>query len=308
MHLAYHHIWKPEDGPKPGKDVCEYERFLRHMEFLRGSGWMVLTCGEFVKLMKKDDIPDKVATLSFDDGLVSQYTHAYPVLRSFGFPATFFIITCTLQDSLTPGGRLALLAKHKGTNWIKDQMRETLRGTFYGHLLSDSFPMGSFYEKEKDPAMRMIKIFVNRALPLSLRNEITEDMLETAGLIEAESATCRKDFMDPDKLIELETSGMEIGSHSDTHSFVGELSEKEAIDEFVDSAETLKSFVEKPVVSFAWPIGGLISPRILAVAGRFYKSAWNYYMTPVPLGPPYIACSIPRVDETCFEQITGATL
>lgn len=308
LHLAYHHIWKPEDGPKPGKDVCEYDRFLRQMEFLRRSGWTVLTCREFVERMKKHDLPEKVATLSFDDGLSSQYTHAYPILLSLGFPATFFIIACTLEDHLTPGGRLALLAKHKGTDWIKNRMEWFLQGTFYGHLLSESFPLGSFYEKERDPAMRMIKIFVNRALPLALRDEITNEMLKTAGLLEEERTVCRRDFLNWAKLVEMEMSGMEIGSHSFTHPFMGELSVLEAVDEFSKSADTILLRTRARATSFAWPIGGIIPARILNVAGDFFQSAWNYDMTPVCLAPPYIATDIPRIDETCFEQVTGATL
>lgn len=308
LHIAYHHIWRPEDGPKPGKDVCKYERFLRQMEFLRRNEWQVLTCGEFVERIRKDDLPEKVATLSFDDGLSSQYTHAYPALLSFGIPATFFIIACALEDRLTPGGRLALLAKHKGTGWIKDQMKEILLGTFYGHLLSESFPLGSFYEKEKDPEMRRIKIFVNRALPLALRDEITSEMLKTAGLLREESAVCRRDFLNWAKLVEMEMRGMEIGSHSFTHPFMGELSVLEAVEEFSKSADTTFLRTGARATSFAWPIGGIIPARILTVAGDFYRSAWNYSMTPVHLGPPYVAANIQRVDETCFEQVTGATL
>lgn len=308
LHLAYHHIWKPEDGPKPGKDVCEYERFLRQLEFLHWNGWTVLTCGEFVERMRKDDLPEKVATLSFDDGLSSQYTHAYPALLSFGFPATFFIIACTLEDRLTPGGRLALLAGHRGIDWVRGQMQEFLHGTFYGHLLSESFPMGSFYEKEKDPAMRKIKISVNRALPLALRDEITSEMLKTAGLLREESAVCRRDFLNGAKLVEMEMEGMEIGSHSFTHPFMGELSVLETVEEFSKSADTILLRTGARATSFAWPIGGIIPARILNVASDFYQSAWNYHMTPVPLGPLYTATNIPRIDETCFEQITGATL
>ena len=46
-------------------------------------------------LLTGTPLPDKPVVLTFDDGYIDHYAHRFPVLRQYGFTATFFIITGT---------------------------------------------------------------------------------------------------------------------------------------------------------------------------------------------------------------------
>ncbi|MDR3713103.1 MAG: polysaccharide deacetylase family protein [Puia sp.] len=55
---------------------------------LVGIGVLLLAAG---RLMAQQRVPDKTVILTFDDGCVSHYTYVAPLLKKYGFDATFFV-------------------------------------------------------------------------------------------------------------------------------------------------------------------------------------------------------------------------
>jgi peptidoglycan/xylan/chitin deacetylase (PgdA/CDA1 family) len=52
----------------------------------------VLSVGEVaIRLSKGDTLPDRTVAITIDDGFQDAYTHAYPILRELGLPATMFL-------------------------------------------------------------------------------------------------------------------------------------------------------------------------------------------------------------------------
>lgn len=67
--------------------------FRQQMQALSESGCNVITMGQLVNALKgQQDLPDRSVVITFDDGFESTYRHAFPVLQSFGFPATVFTV------------------------------------------------------------------------------------------------------------------------------------------------------------------------------------------------------------------------
>ncbi|HKE63771.1 MAG TPA: polysaccharide deacetylase family protein [Micromonosporaceae bacterium] len=82
--LAYHSIGTPHWGIN---DVSPRD-FERHLQIAVDDGWSFATPAEVLAA------PDKrLLALTFDDGVTSVLTHALPVLRHHGIPATAFIVT-----------------------------------------------------------------------------------------------------------------------------------------------------------------------------------------------------------------------
>lgn len=82
--LAYHSIGTPQWGVN---DVSPRD-FERHLQLAVDDGWSFATPAE---VLAEPDQP-KLA-LTFDDGATSVLTHAVPVLRHHGIPATAFVVT-----------------------------------------------------------------------------------------------------------------------------------------------------------------------------------------------------------------------
>lgn len=115
--LAYHRV-----GPRASPMIMPPDTFAAQMEYLARNNYQVIRLSELVDFLEgRGQLPKRAIVITFDDGHVSSYQHAYPVLRKYGFPATFFLYT----DFLDAG---------EGLRW--SQIREMAQSglvDFQGH-------------------------------------------------------------------------------------------------------------------------------------------------------------------------------
>jgi peptidoglycan/xylan/chitin deacetylase (PgdA/CDA1 family) len=85
----YHDLADSVEGVAPGHEpyVLEPAVFRRQLEYVRASGLPVISVDEWISRSK----PPRAVIITFDDGNVSNYTLALPILQDFGFKATFFV-------------------------------------------------------------------------------------------------------------------------------------------------------------------------------------------------------------------------
>jgi len=81
------------------------QNFARHLEFLKKNHYQVISLPELVQaIAAHKPLPRKSVVITFDDGYEDNYTHAFPLLKRFGFPATIFLIA----DEIGKAGYLTL--------------------------------------------------------------------------------------------------------------------------------------------------------------------------------------------------------
>jgi peptidoglycan/xylan/chitin deacetylase (PgdA/CDA1 family) len=94
--LMYHYIspLPPEADDIRIELTVEPHIFRSHLEHLKTNGYSSISLYELDRaLLMGTPLPEKPVILTFDDGHIDHYTHAYPMLKEFGFSGTFFIIT-----------------------------------------------------------------------------------------------------------------------------------------------------------------------------------------------------------------------
>ena len=92
--LMYHSI----DYEKGNELRVPKEVFREQMKYLKEKGYTTLTLDELYSFLIKDKpVPEKSVVITFDDGYKDNYENAYPVLKEFGFNATIFVITSTID-------------------------------------------------------------------------------------------------------------------------------------------------------------------------------------------------------------------
>jgi len=103
--LMYHHI----AVPPPDADAIRYdlsvppERFEAHLRYLKEAGYTTITLDALVyHLTRGWPLPPKPIIITFDDGYLDNYEHAFPLLKKYGFIGAFFIITDVVNHR-TPG-------------------------------------------------------------------------------------------------------------------------------------------------------------------------------------------------------------
>jgi peptidoglycan/xylan/chitin deacetylase (PgdA/CDA1 family) len=92
-------------APKPGAPYPELYTpapvFAEQMRALRGAGYHGVTLAQVDRYWSRGyALPSKPVVISFDDGYLSHYTHAGPVLRRLHWPG---VLNLEINNALTPG-------------------------------------------------------------------------------------------------------------------------------------------------------------------------------------------------------------
>ena len=90
MVLCYHRL---EEKPRPHDPLAMTpEEFEKEMQQIKDAGFSVIPMQDFLAWRRGDkDIPAKSCVITIDDGYVSGYDTAWPILKKFNYPFTMFV-------------------------------------------------------------------------------------------------------------------------------------------------------------------------------------------------------------------------
>lgn len=299
IHIGYHYI---RNSGAPGIS-CTPKQFKNHIERLQSEGYEFLTCGEIARLARRKTLPDKVACLSFDDGLKDHYTTALPIMKEMQVKGTFFPITCTLGNEaiLPPVTALQIAIKQLGAQKVEEILRTLLKGCPFADLLDEKRFDVSDRKMVEPKEMRRVKYMFNYFPAPAMKLELLEDIFHT-HIVGDQKSLVREWFMGENELCEMEAAGMEIGSHTVTHPALDVTGARDIRVELIESRQTLDDILTKPVETFAWTFGGNFREKARSIAADLYESSWNYNskLKAMPEDPYADLTNIPRLDERFF--------
>lgn len=94
--LMYHYL----STPPPGADAIRRdlsvspELFESHLAYLRQAGYQTISFEDLIyALSQEGELPNNAIIITFDDGYRDNYVNAFPLLRKYGYTATFFVFT-----------------------------------------------------------------------------------------------------------------------------------------------------------------------------------------------------------------------
>ncbi|MBC2770853.1 polysaccharide deacetylase family protein [Pusillimonas minor] len=91
--LMYHHV-----TPAGGVINATPGHFESQLQWLKSHGYRSLTSDQFAAHLHGDAAPAKSVLITFDDGYLDNFIHAYPLLKKYGFNALIFLVTSWMQD------------------------------------------------------------------------------------------------------------------------------------------------------------------------------------------------------------------
>ena len=142
--------------------------FKKQMLFLKKNRFRVVGLETCAKNKWKEDLFDRQVALTFDDGYLDNYHHAFPVLKESGFAATFFVMPGEvgkegfmtwdmLRDmAAVPGIEIGShTLEHKSLSEIPEKeawtslvaSKKILEEKLGREVKAISYPFGSFNEK-----------------------------------------------------------------------------------------------------------------------------------------------------------------
>lgn len=133
--------------------------FEWQMRWLYTNRYQVLSLTTVVQaLQNHTPLPKRAVVITFDDGFESIYTHAFPILSAYGFPATVFLVGDFCSGYNDWPGQPSFIPRYSLLNWL--QIREMAQhGIEFGahtmrHPRLDRLPFDrSAYEIEMGKVM-----------------------------------------------------------------------------------------------------------------------------------------------------------
>lgn len=99
--ITYHDFIYPESDKEAGPWVCDINKFESDIKSLIASGYTFISSADYYSaLTGKAKLPQKPVILHFDDGYLSNYTLAYPVLQLYNVKADIFVVTDHMDDAM----------------------------------------------------------------------------------------------------------------------------------------------------------------------------------------------------------------
>jgi peptidoglycan/xylan/chitin deacetylase (PgdA/CDA1 family) len=203
--------------------------------------------------------------ITFDDGYVDHYRLAFPILRSLGIQATFFLISSYLHDPVIPWwDKIAYM--------IRNSERDTLR---LSYPESVEIVLGS--GRRAAAISRVLDLYKS---PGMTDGERFMGELEEACTPFPAIRTDTRLFLNAQEAREMVEGGMAIGSHTRTHRILSRLSQDEQISELIGSQMDLERDLGVEIDTIAYPVGTLtaFSDATLSILkGRNYRAGFSFY-------------------------------
>ena len=179
--------------------------------------------------------------LTFDDGYRDNYEIAFPILRSQGLSATFFVATGYLDSPSIP--------------WW-DEIAWMVRGSEHGRLpASDYLPDAIvFDEPTRTRAVRRLGKFYP-TVALERRAGLLNHLAEATGTGRCDPSAANDLWMTWDMVREMRRGGMSFGGHTVNHVELSRLSLQDQIDEIRGSTRRIEEELGEPPKVFSYPFG-----------------------------------------------------
>ncbi|MEJ2060247.1 MAG: polysaccharide deacetylase family protein [Gammaproteobacteria bacterium] len=95
--LMYHHV-----TAEPGLVTVSPEHFEQQMRWLKTRGYHTVRADELLGFVRGEQaLPARSVMITFDDGYLDNYVHAYPVLQKLGLHAVIFAVTRWIGNGAT---------------------------------------------------------------------------------------------------------------------------------------------------------------------------------------------------------------
>jgi peptidoglycan/xylan/chitin deacetylase (PgdA/CDA1 family) len=179
--------------------------------------------------------------ITFDDGYRDNYEWAFPILRSHGVGAIFFVSTGFLDRP-----RLA---------WW-DEIAWMVRTSTRSHVAARPWLPAPVALDEPDRE-RAVRALVNRykTLPGDATSAYCDCLAEATGSGRATGSHADAVWMTWDMVREMAAAGMGIGGHTVNHPVLAQLPHEQQEEEIAGCRARLEAELGQPMTCFSYPVG-----------------------------------------------------
>ena len=231
--LMYHRILQDEfiNGLAPQ----EFEKQIAYIS----KHFNVVSIEDLLRDVKNNTLKPYSLALTFDDGHYDFYTHAWPILKKFNFPASLYITTGFVN----------------GTTWLwPDLLKYILLNSNTAILNVESLGDISTHKTEHHISWHKLG---DHCLTLSVtaRNKLLLQLAEDAQVSVLDSPQPPFNSVTWSQLQEMHKEGLVVGSHTVTHPILSSLSAESLHYELATSASAIQQHLGAAPAGICYPNG-----------------------------------------------------
>ncbi|MEP6914018.1 MAG: polysaccharide deacetylase family protein [Acidobacteriota bacterium] len=260
--VGYHYVRSIASSRFPAIKALDIVDFRRQLMFFRRHYHFVSLEDVVAAAEHGHSLPDRPLLLTFDDGYIDHYVHAWPALREFGISGAFYptsdaVLGHRILDVNKIHFILASMDDHRVlVSAIEDAIRE--RGLEFGVLSIEEYRRRHWVSNRFDPpTVLYCKQMLQHGLPEVFRRQLASDLFHRF-VTPDETSFAADLYMSVEQLQEMRSSGMHIGGHGGTHRWLDRLTVDEQRDEIKASVHLLKTIgmAKDDYLTFCYPYGG----------------------------------------------------
>ncbi len=230
--LIFHRVLASNDFMRP--DEITAKEFDEKMQLI-ARHFTPLSLSEAVERLQNNTLPQRAICVTFDDGYRDNAEVAFPILKKWKIPATFFV-----ASSFLDGGRM----------W-NDTVIETVRNYEGDELDLTELNLGVFdtqTNQQKEQSAQSIIQQIKHCAP--------HERDQKVKFVASHANNLPNDLMmDSVQVKNMSEQGIAIGGHTVTHPILATLTVKEVEQEISDGKQALENIIQKPIELFAYPNG-----------------------------------------------------
>jgi peptidoglycan/xylan/chitin deacetylase (PgdA/CDA1 family) len=235
--LNHHRIGDPSGSPF-ARDMwsASAEAFDEQVRFLAREADVIVPAELEDVLSRRSG---RAVMLTFDDGYRDNHAVAYPILRSHGVPACFFIATGFVDSPRAPWwDEIAWMVR-----------RSERRAVDPGEWLE-----GPVALDEREHASWLLAERYKR-LPGDRGEAFLDFLAQATGSGRCPAEEAAGEWMTWDMVRDLRAGGMALGGHTVSHPVLARLGADDQDAEVAGCAERLRAEVGEPMGAFSYPVG-----------------------------------------------------
>ena len=259
--VTYHYVRELEQTRYPRIRGLRTSGFRRQVAHFR-KNYHPVTIPEVVHaLREREPLPPRAALLTFDDGLLDHYTDVFPILHDARMQGAFFPpVSSVKRRALLDVHRIHFLLASADAPVLAREIDAAVAtsGSVHGLRTPAEYRQEWAKPSRYDEAETVyVKRMLQVALPESFRGIVTKNLFRRFVSAD-ETAFANELYVTTDQLKTMQSCGMYIGSHGDSHVWLNACDAGRQQQEIDRSLEFLRE-LGSPVDAYwvmCYPYGG----------------------------------------------------
>lgn len=276
--VMYHYVRPLARSRFPAIKGLDLALFDEQLEYLSRHYSVVSMDMLLEALDGRSDLPPRSVLLTFDDGYADHYSYVFPRLAQRGWSAAFFPPSSAVLDRrvLDVNKIHFLLASNAETAHLVDSIDSACRerAKEFGLAEIAQYRAKHWEPNRFDPEpINYIKRMLQVELPLRLRSEITEQLFSRFVSAD-EKAFAEELYVSVEQLRLMVGSGMHVGSHGDSHFWLGHMAKEDQERDLDRSLELLAAVgMDKSLRTLCYPFGSFDQQTLDLLPAKGFRAA-----------------------------------